>query len=409
MAQQRSYCAAWVIGGIAIVSTLNHPFYANGAYTNAEFVNVGDSILTATNNWLYVSDKDILAHETLVYNIDTEGNDNYFVGDKAVLVHNFCPFKTVREKMAANFPDLFNRIINSELSTAFRGHLYRKLEGFTDAQLLRFSDEFATNPAALKKMESLVEEGNPAKLNKFLDDFIDDVDGLRGISGDPDLVDAWKILEGLELSIRTTINNLKLGNKLRAYGFTAIETKAIVKNLNNAGPEYNFILEGLIATKYDEVVDLKKLLSKFKSNSASLYPSVRQAFNKIDELIDKGYDTSRIRVEHDGLTTHDVDVGIMKLGLTDEYEIAFQFKTLEGGLNAKKIKDASKQLKADKKVVEIRCKADVDLEKINSEVIMKEMRYQSKFNIDPTKGSQIDEFHYILSNNEKIIIKVADM
>ena len=73
-----------------ITTTEEHPFYVNGKYINAGELKEG--MLLMTNSCDKISIVKIvvrkLKEKINVYNIEIDGNHNYFVGENKVLVHN---------------------------------------------------------------------------------------------------------------------------------------------------------------------------------------------------------------------------------------------------------------------------------------------------------------------------------
>ncbi|MCP1225530.1 polymorphic toxin-type HINT domain-containing protein [Sebaldella sp. S0638] len=87
-----------------ITTTEEHPFYVNGKYINAGELKEG--MLLMTNSCDKISIVKIvvkkLKEKIKVYNIEVDGNHNYFVGDSFVLVHNktknFIPYTDEKRK-----------------------------------------------------------------------------------------------------------------------------------------------------------------------------------------------------------------------------------------------------------------------------------------------------------------------
>lgn len=79
--------------GDSVLSTANHPYYvaSKKTYISAELLKSGDMLLS-TNNELYVTsvEKIALESEIFVYNLHIADNNNYFVDDSNILVHNSC-------------------------------------------------------------------------------------------------------------------------------------------------------------------------------------------------------------------------------------------------------------------------------------------------------------------------------
>ncbi len=91
-----------VVDDETISTTANHPFYVERLHVDleqgtmsvtrvwieAKDLKIGDQILTKDSKLATVNDKKIITEEGRVYNLEVEGNQNYFVGTDEVLVHN---------------------------------------------------------------------------------------------------------------------------------------------------------------------------------------------------------------------------------------------------------------------------------------------------------------------------------
>ena len=73
-----------VING-SLKATANHPFYLNGGWVRADQLKVGDVLTTLSGN-LSISRLDTEHSDESVYNLEVDGQHNYFAG--GILVHN---------------------------------------------------------------------------------------------------------------------------------------------------------------------------------------------------------------------------------------------------------------------------------------------------------------------------------
>ena len=85
----------------AVLTTPEHPFFSRtfnpqtanqnqGSWTKAEALNPGDEVLTRNGTWSKVEAVGIRSARMEVYNFHVEDNNNYFVGETGILVHNKC-------------------------------------------------------------------------------------------------------------------------------------------------------------------------------------------------------------------------------------------------------------------------------------------------------------------------------
>ena len=175
-----------VVGGSLFISTLNHPYYANGQYTNAEDLHPGDSVLTVDGDWAAVSSVDLIDSAATVYNFEVEGQHNYFIGEEGYLVHNDCNMLEITGKVAQSqnslaasvlnkLPDYFRNLNTTSISGAARRTLNAHIAGLAEDDLLKFLDDFALSGGDLQKF-----------------------------AGKPDMVTVWKSLEAIP-SVRKNI------------------------------------------------------------------------------------------------------------------------------------------------------------------------------------------------------------
>jgi hypothetical protein len=73
-----------------IEATAEHPFWAREGWTPAGELRPGDELFTSTGGWIRVHGNTWIAREQLVYNLDVDGADTFFVGESGAWVHNTC-------------------------------------------------------------------------------------------------------------------------------------------------------------------------------------------------------------------------------------------------------------------------------------------------------------------------------
>ncbi len=274
-----------IVAGVTIISTNNHPYFANGAYTAAENIHIGDSILSESGNWLHVTASEELHQEVDVYNIEVKNQSNYFVSDVKVLVHNVCSLKEIKTKLGDEFVDFFNKIINSELSTAARSAFYIKLATYTPDQIKIFKNSFADNPVAMKKLAELWSSADDVPFNKFMDDFVGNADALTKIKNSPELINSWMKLfkEGDVVSdaLRKDINSLEWFSK-NVDGIADNVADDLLSNLNGKTIERTFEdAQGRLVVMTESSLSTRRVVTVEKTASGEIKSfKYTNAYNK---------------------------------------------------------------------------------------------------------------------------------
>ena len=94
----RRMCAMELSNGTTLEVTPEHRFFSNGEWTPIEELNVNDTLQLKDNSIIVIENKIIFPTFVEVYNLEIEGNENYYVTEEGVLVHNGCNNKaTVKE------------------------------------------------------------------------------------------------------------------------------------------------------------------------------------------------------------------------------------------------------------------------------------------------------------------------
>ena len=94
----RRMCALELSNGTTIEVTPEHRFFSNGEWTPIEELNVNDTLQLKDNSIVVIDNKIIFPTFVEVYNLEIEDNENYYVTEEGVLVHNGCNNKaTVKE------------------------------------------------------------------------------------------------------------------------------------------------------------------------------------------------------------------------------------------------------------------------------------------------------------------------
>ena len=86
----RRMCALELSNGSTIEVTPEHRFFSNGEWTPIEELNVNDTLQLKDNSIVVIENKIIFPTFVEVYNLEIEDNENFYVTEEGVLVHNGC-------------------------------------------------------------------------------------------------------------------------------------------------------------------------------------------------------------------------------------------------------------------------------------------------------------------------------
>ena len=84
----RRICALELSNGTTLEVTPEHRFFSNGVWTPIEELNVNDTLQLKDNSIVVIENKIIFPTFVEVYNLEIEDNENYYVTEEGVLVHN---------------------------------------------------------------------------------------------------------------------------------------------------------------------------------------------------------------------------------------------------------------------------------------------------------------------------------
>nr|WP_314980726.1 polymorphic toxin-type HINT domain-containing protein [uncultured Prevotella sp.] len=84
----RRMCALELSNGTTLEVTPEHRFFTNGEWTPIEELNVNDTLQLKDNSIVVIENKIIFPTFVEVYNLEIEDNENYYVTEEGVLVHN---------------------------------------------------------------------------------------------------------------------------------------------------------------------------------------------------------------------------------------------------------------------------------------------------------------------------------
>ena len=108
----RRMCALELSNGSTIEVTPEHRFFSNGEWTPIEELNVNDTLQLKDNSIVVIENKIIFPTFVEVYNLEIEDNENYYVTEEGVLVHNGCvnnkpqkpTFEEFKKSVEPDFP-----------------------------------------------------------------------------------------------------------------------------------------------------------------------------------------------------------------------------------------------------------------------------------------------------------------
>ena len=84
----RRMCALELSNDTTLEVTPEHRFFSNGEWIPIEELNVNDTLQLKDNSIVVIENKIIFPTFVEVYNLEIEDNENYYVTEEGVLVHN---------------------------------------------------------------------------------------------------------------------------------------------------------------------------------------------------------------------------------------------------------------------------------------------------------------------------------
>ena len=117
----RRMCAMELSNGTTIEVTPEHRFFSNGEWVPIEELDVNDTLQLKDNSIVVIENKIIFPTFVEVYNLEIEDNENYYVTEEGVLVHN-----GYREEYVGRTPskksktgrEVFDRMLETDPPTA---------------------------------------------------------------------------------------------------------------------------------------------------------------------------------------------------------------------------------------------------------------------------------------------------
>lgn len=81
-------CIIELTGGQMLEVTPEHRFFCGGEWVPVEELEIGSTLKTQKNDYLTIENKTIIFKFVEVYNLEVQDNENYFVTEEGILVHN---------------------------------------------------------------------------------------------------------------------------------------------------------------------------------------------------------------------------------------------------------------------------------------------------------------------------------
>ncbi|MBW4735415.1 polymorphic toxin-type HINT domain-containing protein [Prevotella melaninogenica] len=232
----RRMCALELSNGTTIEVTPEHRFFSNGEWTPIEELNVNDTLQLKDNSIVVIENKIIFPTFVEVYNLEIEDNENYYVMEEGVLVHNGCRHEEINDIEEQRYLKAkeFYQKYNPEMSPdALESHLsgidfskpvevvkysegtelmqYTKVN--TEGTVLR-GDYYTDNPACTPSQLGISDKYNVStpdriktqevrQVNKDTVTLPNDAEGLKSTSAEID--DTWSRIDsdGKGLPIHT--------------------------------------------------------------------------------------------------------------------------------------------------------------------------------------------------------------
>ena len=93
----RRMCAMELSNGTTLEVTPEHCFFCDGEWIPIEELNVNDTLQLKDNSIVVIENKIIFPTFVEVYNLEIEDNENYYVTEEGVLVHNGCRHEEIND------------------------------------------------------------------------------------------------------------------------------------------------------------------------------------------------------------------------------------------------------------------------------------------------------------------------
>ena len=141
----RRMCALELSNGSTIEVTPEHRFFSNGEWTPIEELNVNDTLQLKDNSIVVIENKIIFPTFVEVYNLEIEDNENYYVTEEGVLVHNgYADANELKKIEERGFHDV-KATKNGGLDYADSDALYPIKEGQKNIISIEYSGVYSTD------------------------------------------------------------------------------------------------------------------------------------------------------------------------------------------------------------------------------------------------------------------------
>ena len=141
----RRMCAMELSNGTTLEVTPEHRFFSNGEWTPIEELNVNDTLQLKDNSIVVIENKIIFPTFVEVYNLEIEDNENYYVTEEGVLVHNgYADTNELKKIEERGFHDV-NATKNGGLDYADSDALYPIKEGQKNIISIEYSGVYSTD------------------------------------------------------------------------------------------------------------------------------------------------------------------------------------------------------------------------------------------------------------------------
>ena len=141
----RRMCALELSNGTTLEVTPEHRFFSNGEWTPIEELNVNDTLQLKDNSIVVIENKIIFPTFVEVYNLEIEDNENYYVTEEGVLVHNgYADANELKKIEERGFHDV-KATKNGGLDYADSDALYPIKEGQKNIISIEYSGVYSTD------------------------------------------------------------------------------------------------------------------------------------------------------------------------------------------------------------------------------------------------------------------------
>ena len=141
----RRMCAMELSNGTTLEVTPEHRFFSNGEWTPIEELNVNDTLQLKDNSIVVIENKIIFPTFVEVYNLEIEDNENYYVTEEGVLVHNgYADTNELKKIEERGFHDV-KATKNGGLDYADSDALYPIKEGQKNIVPIEYSGVYSTD------------------------------------------------------------------------------------------------------------------------------------------------------------------------------------------------------------------------------------------------------------------------